>query len=287
MSDFPKQPITKNVTRTLISIFIVIIAIWSASGLEISLERLAKAPELTWILISALFPIDLSQEALDRIIPKVFESLYIAWTGTVIGAIFSFPVAFLSAKNTSLSISLPRFNSQKRFFLYSSQIMKQILNIIRAFPELILAFIFLPITGLGALTGTLAIGIHSIGTLGKLSSEVIEGIEEGPLEAIKASGGSKNNELIFGVVPQVMPTIVAYWLYRFEINLRASAVLGVIGAGGVGQELINQLRFRAFDRAGTVLVATVILVLSIDTISGALRRRIIKGKAISTTEKQD
>tara|TARA_B100000676_G_C17615811_1_gene599175 strand:+ start:22 stop:510 length:489 start_codon:yes stop_codon:yes gene_type:complete len=159
--------------------------------------------------------------------------------------------------------------------------MKQILNIIRAFPELLLAFVFLPITGLGALTGTLAIGIHSIGTLGKLSSEVIEGIDEGPLEAIKASGGSKSNELIFGVIPQVMPTIIAYWLYRFEINLRASAVLGVIGAGGVGQELINQLRFRAFDRAGTVLVATVILVLSIDTLSGALRRRIIKGKSVN------
>ena len=130
--------------------------------------------------------------------------------------------------------------------------MKQILNIIRAFPELLLAFVFLPITGLGALTGTLAIGIHSIGTLGKLSSEVIEGIDEGPLEAIKASGGSKSNELIFGVIPQVMPTIIAYWLYRFEINLRASAVHGVIGAGGVGQELINQLRFRAFDRARPV-----------------------------------
>ena len=78
-----------------------------------------------------------------------------------------------------------------------------------------------------------------------------------------------------------MPTIVSYWLYRFEINLRASAVLGVIGAGGVGQELINQLRFRAFDRAGTVLVSTIILVLFIDTVSGAIRRRIIKGKAVT------
>jgi len=284
MIDFPKQPVSKNVIKAFLSISIVFLAIWSASGLEISLERLAKAPQLTWILISALFPIDLSQEALDRIIPKVFESLYIAWTGTVIGALFSFPIAFLSAKNTSITIRLPRFNNKKNIHLYSSYVMKQILNVIRAFPELILAFIFLPITGLGALTGTLAIGIHSIGTLGKLSSEVIEGIDEGPLEAIKASGGNKNNELFFGVVPQVMPTIIAYWLYRFEINLRASAVLGVIGAGGVGQELINQLRFRAFDRAGTVLVATVILVLSIDTISGAIRRRIIRGKSVSIVE---
>ena len=110
---------------------------------------------------------------------------------------------------------------------FVSRITKQILNAIRAFPELILAFVFLPITGLGPFTGTLAVGIHSIGTLGKLSSEVIEGIDEGPLEAIKSSGGSKINELTFGVIPQVMPTITSYWLYRFEINLRASAVLGI------------------------------------------------------------
>ncbi len=284
MKDIPKKPINQTITKFIISIVLIFLAIWSASGLEISLERLSKAPQLTWTLISALYPIDLSQEALDRIIPKVFESLYIAWTGTVIGAIFSFPIAFISAKNTSVSIKIPKFLTNKNYFIYSSQFMKQILNIVRAFPELLLAFVFLPITGLGALTGTLAIGIHSIGTLGKLSSEVIEGIDEGPLEAIKASGGSKSNELIFGVIPQVMPTIISYWLYRFEINLRASAVLGVIGAGGVGQELINQLRFRAFDRAGTVLVATIILVLSIDTVSGALRRRIIKGKSVTVEQ---
>tara|TARA_Y100001956_G_C4117478_1_gene185659 strand:- start:330 stop:1184 length:855 start_codon:yes stop_codon:yes gene_type:complete len=281
MTDFPQKPLKEKLLKYIITIIVVLLAIWSASGLEISLERLSKAPKLTWTLISALYPIDLSDEALDRIIPKVFESLYIAWTGTIIGAIFSFPVAFLAAKNTSPNFRIPFLSKTKDYLLHSSQFMKQILNIIRAFPELLLAFVFLPITGLGALTGTLAIGIHSIGTLGKLSSEVIEGIDEGPLEAIKASGGSKSNELIFGVIPQVMPTIIAYWLYRFEINLRASAVLGVIGAGGVGQELINQLRFRAFDRAGTVLVATVILVLSIDTLSGALRRRIIKGKSVN------
>jgi len=284
MTDIPTKPINQTITKFTISIILIFLAIWSASGLEISLERLSKAPQLTWTLISALYPIDLSQEALDRIIPKVFESLYIAWTGTVIGAIFSFPIAFISAKNTSITMRIPKFLIKKNYFIYSSQFMKQILNIIRAFPELLLAFVFLPITGLGALTGTLAIGIHSIGTLGKLSSEVIEGIDEGPLEAIKASGGSKSNELIFGVIPQVMPTIISYWLYRFEINLRASAVLGVIGAGGVGQELINQIRFRAFDRAGTVLVATIILVLSIDTVSGALRRRIIRGKSVTVED---
>ena len=215
----PQQPWQQNAFKYGITFLIVVSSIWSASGLEITLERIIDAPRQIGILVGAMFPLDLSDEALDRIIPKVWESLFIAWAGTVIGALFSFPISFLAANNTSTA--------------FISRITKQILNAIRAFPELILAFVFLPITGLGPLTGTLAVGIHSIGTLGKLSSEVVEGIDEGPLEAIKASGGSKLNELTFGVIPQVIPTITSYWLYRFEINLRASAVLGVVGAGGV------------------------------------------------------
>ena len=262
----PQQPLGPKVLRYSITSLIVVASLWSASGLEITPERFLTAPTKIWELVSQLFPLDLSQEAIDRIVPKVGESLFIAWSGTVIGAVFSFPISFLAANNVTLNIV--------------SRVTKQILNIIRAFPELILAFVFLPITGLGPLTGTLAVGIHSIGTLGKLSSEVIEGIDLGPLESIKSSGGSKINELLFGVAPQIMPTVTSYWLYRFEINLRASAVLGVVGAGGVGAELINQLRFRDFPRAGTVLVVTIIMVLTVDTISAAIRRRIIKGREL-------
>ena len=264
----PKQPLNQRIFKYTLTCLIVVSAIWSASGLEITLDRILNAPAQIATLVGAMFPLDLSTEAFDRIIPKVFESLFIAWAGTVIGAIFSFPISFLAANNITIGSV--------------NRVIKQILNGIRAFPELILAFVFLPITGLGPLTGTLAVGIHSIGTLGKLSSEVIEGIDEGPLESIKASGGSKINELTFGVIPQVMPTITSYWLYRFEINLRASAVLGVVGAGGVGQELINQLRFRDFPRAGTVLICTILLVLTADTISAAIRNRIIKGKTVKS-----
>ena len=134
MTDFPQKPLKEKVLKYIITIIVVLLAVWSASGLEISLERLSKAPKLTWTLISALYPIDLSDEALDRIIPKVFESLYIAWTGTIIGAIFSFPVAFLAAKNTSPNLRIPFFSKTKVYLLHSSQFMKLILNIIRAFP---------------------------------------------------------------------------------------------------------------------------------------------------------
>ena len=158
--NIPKQPINQRILKYLITVLIVAGSIWSASGLEITPERFLTAPSKVWILVTAMFPLDLSQEAIDRIVPKVGESLFIAWAGTVIGAIFSFPISFLAANNVSLNSF--------------SRATKQVLNVIRAFPELILAFVLLPITGLGPLTGTLAVGIHSIGTLGKLSSEVIE-----------------------------------------------------------------------------------------------------------------
>jgi phosphonate transport system permease protein len=261
----PEPPRGTRWTRWVVFIVLVIPAIWAATGLNISIDRILGAPADMWNIARQMIPPDFSTEqVLERTLPKVLESLYIAWIGTMIGALFSFLLSFAAAKNLS-----PR---------WLTFIIRNLFNAIRAFPELLLAFIFLPIFGLGAWTGTLAIGLHSIGTLGKLSSEVIEGIDPGPLEAIESAGGRWPSVMRFGVLPQVLPTIVAYWLYRFEINLRVSAFLGVIGAGGVGAELVSQLRFRNFPAAGTVLLVTIVVVLIIDAISSAIRRRIIAGK---------
>ena len=259
-----EAPIGPKVFRAVITVAIILPAIWSALGLEVSMERLLGAPRDVWGIVRQMNP-DLGSEAIQRALPKVMESVFIAWVGTMIGAFFSFPLAFFAAKN----VTPPSVNTGIR----------QLLNGIRAVPELVLAIFLIPGTGLGAWTGTLALGIHSIGTLGKLSSEVIEGIDEGPVEAVASAGGGQIARMRFAVVPQVMPTIVAYWLYRFEINIRASAVLGVVGAGGIGAELVAQLRFRQFDRAGTVLFLTILTVLVIDTISARVRRRIISGHA--------
>lgn len=238
---------------------------WALVGVasESSAAAILRAPGRIWTLVGALFPPDWS--AAGTTFEKILESLYIAWVGTIIGATFSFPLALIAATNTA-----PRWVAAP---------VRGILSGIRAFPELVLGVILIPSFGLGAFTGTLAIGLHSIGTLGKLTSEVVEGIDEGPLEAMQASGGTKLNQIRYGVLPQAMPTILSYWLYRFEINVRASAVLGVIGAGGVGAELVGRLRFRAdWPKAGTVLILTVATVLVIDATSGAIRRRIISGQ---------
>jgi len=258
----PLEPKFTKWLRWIVVIFLVIPLIWSAAGLEISPSRIWKAPGQILTLLGGMFPPNWS--GTPKTLELILESLYVAWIGTIIGATLSFPLAFLAATNVAPRwVTLP---------------VRSFLSAIRAFPELVLAIMFIPAFGLGPFAGTLAIGLHSIGTLGKLSSEVIEGVDDGPIEAIKASGGTFFQQMRFGVVPQALPTIVAYWLYRFEINIRASAVLGVIGAGGVGAEIVGRLRFRAdWPKAGAVLILTILTVLLIDTASSSIRRRIITG----------
>jgi len=258
----PVEPLAQRLLRWGVAIVILGPMLWSVLGLEISLTRLARAPGLTWTIVSAMFPPDL--EDWRKSFDAVLDSIYIAWVGTIIGAVGSFVLAFPAARNLA-----PKPVSAVARFILSS---------IRAFPELLLAILFIPVVGLGPFAGVLAIGLHSIGTLGKLSSEVIESSDRGAVEALDASGAGWLSTTRWAVIPAVMPEIVAYWLYRFEINIRASAVLGLIGAGGIGDRLVNLLRFRDFPAAGTVLGLTIVTVLLVDTLSARVRRRIITGR---------
>lgn len=243
--------------------FLLVAAVWSISGLDISVSRLRSAPGDAWNIFRFMFPPDFSGEIERGVIGKIFESVYIAWVGTIIAATISLPLAFLAATNVApIWVRVP---------------VRQLFNAIRAVPELIVAVVLLAVTGLGPWAGALAIGLHSVGTLGKLSTETIESVDYGPVEAVEASGGRWISSMRWGVLPQVLPVIISYWLFRFEINIRASAVLGMIGAGGVGSELVQQLNFRNFPAVGAVLIMTVVVVLIVDTISTAVRRRIIRG----------
>lgn len=258
-----RPPTPKTFYRWFIAIPFLVAIVWSVVGLNITLSRLLDAPGDAWTILRQMAPPAFGEVYERGAVGKIFESVYIAWIGTIIGAFVSLPLAFLAAHNVApVWIRSP---------------IRQLFNAIRAVPELILAVILIPITGLGAWAGTLAIGIHSIGTLGKWACESIEDIDDGPIEATKACGGKWASGMRWGVLPQVMPVISSYWLFRFEINVRASAVLGMIGAGGVGSELVSQLSFRNFPAASAVLIMTMAVVLTIDTISAAVRRRIIKG----------
>ncbi|CAN5487162.1 phosphonate ABC transporter, permease protein PhnE [soil metagenome] len=265
----PSRP--SHAKRDLAVVAAILLVGWAALTIDIELERLLDVPGGLLRIFSAMFleggP---DWTYLARSLETMLESIWIAWVGTVIGAIFSLPIGFFGAKNVSSGLV--------------SNAVRQILNGIRAFPELVLAIaIFIPIAGLGPVAGALAIGVHSIGTLGKLTAEVIEGIDPGPVEAARAVGGRPLQVQRWGVLPQVLPEIIAFWLYRFEINIRASAVLGVVGAGGIGFVLNQTIVFGRFERAGTAIVVVVVATILIDVTSGWVRRRIIEGAGVRRT----
>ena len=246
---------------------------WLVEGVGIKWERLLGLPETLLDFLGRMFSspdweylirFEDGEAFLGFAMEGMIVSIQMAWFGTVIGALLSLPMAFLAARN----VSGGRISSLARL----------VLDAIRAVPELVLALIvFIPIAGLGPVAGALAIGVHSIGTLGKLSAEAIESIDDGPVEAARSVGASGTQVQRWGVLPQVLPEIVAFWLYRFEINLRAGVVLGIVGAGGVGAVLLNTLSYRRWDKAGITILIIVIATILIDQISGWVRRRIIEG----------
>lgn len=251
--------------RTLVAVAVGLVIVWAFVAVDVDPAEILELPGGVALVFYEMFlESGPDWSYLPTAIEGMIESLQLAWVGTVIGAAISLPLGFFGAKNVSSGLV--------------SNVIRQVLNAIRAFPEIVLAIaIFIPIAGLGPVAGALAIGLHSVGTLGKLTAEVIEGIDPGPVEAARAAGGRPLQIQRWGVLPQVLPEIVAFWLYRFEINIRAAAVLGVVGAGGIGFSLQQTLQFKRYELAGTAIIVVVVATIAVDTISGWVRRRIIEG----------
>lgn len=259
----PSRPSQR--TKHIATAILVAVVAWATLTVEVKIENLPGLPaQLAHIFAEMFLRPSPEWEYFGDAFGAMMESVQIAWLGTIIGAILSLPLAFFGAKNITSPLV--------------SNVIRQVLNAIRAIPEILVAVvIFIPMVGLGAYPGMLAIGVHSVGTLGKLSAEVIEGINPGPVEAARAAGGRPLQIQRWGVLPQVLPEIVAFWLYRFEINIRASAILGAVGAGGVGEALVQSLVYQRYERAGMLVIVIVVVTILIDTASGWLRRRILEG----------
>lgn len=198
----------------------------------------------------------------EDLLRGLLETLIISILGTFISAFLCIPFAFWASSNMS---RVQAVSGSGKF----------VLTVIRVFPEIIMAILFIVAVGPGAFAGVLALGVHSIGMLAKLYSETIEAVDNGPREALISSGASKLQVLRYAVLPQVIPQFISYALYRFEINIRSATVLGLVGAGGIGVPLLFALSSRNWSRVGIILLGVVILVTIIDLISGWLRRRII------------
>lgn len=197
-----------------------------------------------------------------RVVDPLVETIRMSVVGTFIGALVAFPVAVLAAENF---IRKPLISRPLRF----------ILNIFRTIPAMVLASLFVAVFGTGAFSGVLALAIFTFGLISKLTFESIEAIDYGQVEALMSLGANQINVLRYAIVPQILPQFLSYTLYGFEVNVRAAAVLGYVGAGGIGQVFEQNLSFRRFDRVGVIIILTFFVVLAIDFVSSAIRRRLV------------
>ena len=192
----------------------------------------------------------------------LYETFNMAVLATLMGFIFALILSFLSAKNITPNI-------------YSYHLVKRILEFLRGVPEIIFAILFVWALGVGPLAGIIAITIHTTGALGKLFSEVHENADLKTCEAIRSHGGNWVSEMRYGIIPKVLPNIISYALLRFEINIRASTVIGFVGAGGIGQELYLVINFNYYEEVSAIILLIILTVITIDISSGRIRQKII------------
>ncbi|MBW7477246.1 phosphonate ABC transporter, permease protein PhnE [Paenibacillus oenotherae] len=254
----PKPP--SKLKHYLTAGFIVLILWGSAVNTDSTLGELIDGLPNMMDLLRDMFPPKWSY--LDNIAGAMLETIRMALVGTTIGALLAVPVALLCAGNIAAS----------RWLYHPARLL---LNLIRTLPDLLLAAIFVSIFGLGPLPGIFALVIFSMGLIAKLTYESLETIDPGPLEALTSVGANRAQWIVYGVIPQIQAHFMSYVLYTFEINVRAAAILGLVGAGGIGHYYEVTLGFLEYDKTCTIIIFTLAIVLMIDYASTKLREKLL------------
>ncbi|WP_439647969.1 phosphonate ABC transporter, permease protein PhnE [Cohnella mopanensis] len=264
----PPKPFYTRIKTWLVLAVVIAIYAWAFSGIPFTGIK-QTAWQITKAVFNGLFHPDWNYVYLaegEDLLRGLAETFAIALFGTTISVFLTIPFAIWASRNL---IRTRLFSGASTFTL----------SLIRTFPDIIMAIIFIKAVGPGAFAGVLTIGINSIGMLGKLNSEAIEDLDMGPSEALKACGANRLQTIWYAIVPQAIPSYLSFALFRLEINVRSAAILGMVGAGGIGTPLLFALEGRTWSRVGVILLGIIVLVTIIDWISGKLRRRLVQGKA--------
>lgn len=257
----PPRPFTpaRALGYFVVALFVAL-SYWAGAAVEFSLPRLIDGWPHMQDFVSRMWPPD--REILPKVWSETMLTIQLAWVATVISAVISLPIGFIAATNV--------FDNRP---LRSATVF--LLNAIRAVDALILALFFVSAVGLGPFPGTLALGIHSVGMLGKLFADAIEAIDRGPIEALESAGAGKLAMIRWAIWPQVAPHFISFFLFRFELNVRAAVVLGLVGAGGIGFLLTQYMRLFQYTRVATVILVIMVLVMFVDYFSSKLRRSVL------------
>ena len=209
--------------------------------------------------VADFFPPDFAQWELY--LHEMVVTLEIALWGTALAVLSAIPFGLLSASNV-----VP-------WWVY--QPVRRLMDAFRAINEMVFAMLFVVAVGLGPFAGVLALWVHTTGTLSKLFSEAVEAIDPQPIEGIRSTGASALHEVVYGVIPQVLPLWISYTLYRFEANVRSASVVGMVGAGGIGVVLWEIIRAFRYGETAAVMIVVVVTVTALDLISSQIRRRFV------------
>ncbi|WP_147306613.1 MULTISPECIES: phosphonate ABC transporter, permease protein PhnE [unclassified Wenzhouxiangella] len=239
--------------------FLLAMTWWSGNGIGFSVVEFLCNISGGGRLLAESWPPDFSY--LPRLADPFMETLNIAIIGTVIGGILSVPVAVLAARNLTLG----------RVIWFTD---RNFMNVLRTLPDLFWAMLFATAVGFGPVAGALALSVFTIAVISKLWSESLESIDMGLPEAVRAVGGTWLEMLKFGAIPQAMQHYVSYALYAFELNVRASMVLGLVGAGGIGMILETQRANFEYERVAMIVLVVLVAVLIIEEISEAIRKQL-------------
>lgn len=258
MASLPRKPFP--VTKLILTLVMVLGLVWSSWITEAHMgEFFLNIREFFKIFAQMAHP---AWAYADYIWQPMLETLRMAIIGTLIGSALAFPYALLVARNVVTNrviVGVFRF----------------ILNIVRTIPDLMLAALFVAVLGIGPVAGVTTLAIFTFGMVAKLFYEAVETIDEGPIEALRAAGAGRLAIIRFAIVPQVANYFISYVLYAFEINVRASTVLGYLGAGGIGVYLQQSLSMFRYDRVGLIVLVIFAVVLLIDYVSGKAREALL------------
>lgn len=264
-----------------IALLLLTFLIWSYRGAEIDLSQLFSRDSFGQILIyfSKLMPPDFSPNVLHEAMKGTMETFAISFMGTLLAVAIALSVVFFASRNLIFSGLLyemePKEGWRRRVRMVPYLAAKSLLNILRTVPEMVWALIFVFLVGLGPFPGVLALGVHTGGVLGKLFGEVLEDVDPQPIESLQATGASRLQILFYGILPQVLPQFISYTLYRWEVNIRMATVLGLVGAGGLGQRIHIAISLFFEQQLLTLIMAIYVLVTVVDYLSAYLRRKVI------------
>jgi phosphonate transport system permease protein len=239
---------------------VIAVLLYSIDAVDLgNISRLFSGNESTSLFVHDLLRPDFSQWKM--FVGKMWETVQIALWGTFLAVLVGIPLGLAAARNMAPAwVVTP---------------VRWVMNLLRSVPDLVIGLLFVTAVGLGPLAGVLAITLNTAGVLAKLFSEAVESIDKGPVEGVRATGASKLHEIVWGVIPQVAPLWTSFALYRFESNSRSATVLGLIGAGGIGQVLFDSMNAFDFRAVSAIVIIVVIAVTLIDSLSQIMRKRLL------------